>query len=335
MAASPLPAEMLAHRYDPGHDAVQFLPVPRALRRSAPFLTDDDLKVVDAPLAIRRGEAVAAAAGTARLNFIFHSAYCCSTLLANAYDRPGAAFSLKEPVLLNDLVGWRHRGATPAQVGAVLGDGLALMARPWAAGEVGVVKPSNVVNALIPAIVGGRGDAGVLLLHAPLNVYLGSIASKGLWGRRWVRDLLMKQLTDGIVDLGFEPNDYFLQTDLQVAAVGWLAQHRLFAEVAARWPGRVRTLDSEILLAAPAAALARLDALFGVTGSDADRAAVVGDVFGRNAKSGVAFTAADRTAGQQNAATLHGEEIEKVIVWAEAVAANVGLAMALPRPLLE
>ena len=325
---------MLAHRYDPGHDAVHFLSVSRDLRRSAPFLTDDDLKVAATPLVIRRGEAVAAGAGAARLNFIFHSAYCCSTLLANAYDRPGTAFSLKEPVLLNDLVGWRHRGATPAELGAVLGDGLKLMARPWAPGEVGVIKPSNVVNALIPAMVAARGDAGVLLLHAPLRVYLGSIASKGLWGRRWVRDLLLKQLKDRSVELGFEEADYFLQTDLQVAAVGWLAQHHLFHRVAARWPDRVRTLDSEVLLADPGAALAALDRLFGVAGSDADRAAVVASVFRRHAKFGSDFSAEDRTAGQQSAAALHGEEIDAVLGWAEAVAANAGFGFDLPAPLL-
>ena len=329
-----LPTAMLAHRYDPGQDAVHFLPVPRDLRRSAPFLTDDDLKVADAPLVARRGEAVATGAGAARLNFIFHSAYCCSTLLANAYDRPGSAFSLKEPVLLNDLVGWRHRGAAPAQLGAVLGDGLKLMARPWQAGEVGVVKPSNVVNALIPAMVGGRGDAGVLLLHAPLRVYLGSIASKGLWGRRWVRDLLLKQLTDRIVDLGFAQTDYFLQSDLQVAAVGWLAQHRLFGQVAAQWPGRVRTLDSEVLLADPAAALRALDALFGIAASEETRDAIVAGVFRRHAKFGSDFSAEDRIAGQQSAAAVHGDEIEAVIGWAEAVAANAGFGMALPQPLL-
>ena len=329
-----LPPSLLAHRYDPGHDAVHFLPVPRDLRRRAPFLTDDDLKVADAPLILRREDALASGTGPARLNFIFHSAYCCSTLLANAYDRPGRAFSLKEPVLLNDLVGWRHRGAPPARLGEVLGDGLRLLARPFEPGEVGVVKPSNVVNALAPAVVGGRADAHALLLHAPLPVYLGSIASKGLWGRRWVRDLLLKQLTDDMVNLGFERTDYFLQTDLQVAAVGWLAQHALFAQVAARWPERVRTLNSETLLADPAAALAALDGLFAVVGSDADREAIVATVFRQHAKFGSDFSAHDRTAGQHSAAALHGEEIETVVGWAKAVADNVGLGLDLPSPLL-
>lgn len=334
MSELSLPPTFLAHRYDPGHDAVHFIEADRSVRRMAPFLTDENLPGAQAPLVVRRQDALRTAAGDAPLNFIFHSAYCCSTLLANAYDRPGRAYSLKEPVLLNDLVGWRHRGAAPAALGEVLGDSLRLLARPFVAGEAGIVKPSNVVNALIPAMVAAREEAGVLLLHAPLEIYLGSIAGKGLWGRRWVRDLLLKLLTDDIVDLGFERTDYFLQTDLQVAAVGWLAQHALFTRVAERHPDRVRTLDSEALLADPAAALATLDRLFGIAGSEAQRAEMIATIFRRHAKFGSEFTVEDRAASQKSAAELHGEEIATVAAWAATVAEGAGFALQLPSPLL-
>ena len=323
----------LAHRYDPGHDAVHFVAADRTLRREVPFLTDDNLPGAGAPVVLRRSDAVGVSP-PAPVNFIFHSAYCCSTLLANAYDRPGKAFSLKEPVLLNDLVGWRHRGGTPDQIGDVLNTGLSLLARPFAVGERCIVKPSNIVNGLAAAAVAMRPDAGVLLIHAPLEAYLGSIASKGLWGRRWVRDLLLKQLTERFVDLGFEQQDYFLQTDLQVAAVGWLAQHKVFANIAARWPDRVRTIDSETLVARPAEALAALDALFGVADDDAGRARILATVFSRNAKFGDAFDPGQRRSSQRAAADTYGDEIAKVAQWAAAVAENAGIAMVPPRPLL-
>ena len=330
-----LSPDLLAHRYDPNFDAVHFVAAPRELRRRVPFLIDENMPDRGAPLVLKRADAVAAAGrgATARMGMIFHSAYCCSTLLANAYDRPGAAFSLKEPMLLNDLVGWRHRGADPARVGPVLADDLTLLARPFEAGEVCVVKPSNVVNGLAATMIGARPEAGVILLYAPLEVYLGSIASKGLWGRRWVRDLLLKQLLDGTVDLGFERTDYFLHSDLQVAAVGWLAQHAMFARLAKANPARVRTLDSEVLLARPAEALAAIDTLFGVDASERDRDAIVGSVFRRNAKTGEAFGGGDRTAGQRDAARLHAEEIGTVVKWAYAVAEQAKVAMTLPHPL--
>jgi hypothetical protein len=329
-----LAPEWLAHRYDPEGDAVHFVQAERALRREAPFLTDEHLPGAAQPVPVAWGEALAAAPAAAPIHFIFHSAYCCSTLLTNAYDREGVASSLKEPVILNDLVGWRHRGAPPARVGEVLDGALHLLARPLAPGETVVVKPSNVVNALAPAMLAMRPRARALLLHAPLRVYLGSIASKGLWGRLWVRELLMKQLKDGVVGLGFEPEDHFLQTDLQVAAVGWLAQQQLFAALAGKHPDRVRTIDSETLTARPEAALAALDALFGLASDAATREKVVASVFGRHAKFGGAFGREERLAGQKAAVEVHGEEIDKVVAWAEAVAGAAGVKMALPAALL-
>ena len=323
----------LAHRYDPPHDSFQFVNVDRNTRARIPFLTDENLGVLQ-PTIVRRSDATVPAEVGAPVRYIFHSAYCCSTLLANAYNRPGLSFSLKEPVVLNDLVGWRHRGAAPAQTGAVLADAVALLARPFVAGEVCVIKPSNVVNGLGTALVGGRADTAALLLYAPLPVYLGSIANKGLWGRLWVRDLLAKQLVDGLVDFGFSPQDLFLQTDLQVAAVGWLAQHALFTRLATTIPNRVRTLDSEVLLARPADALAALDKLFGVSDTPAGRDLIIAREFSHNAKSGDAFNTSDRTTAQSDARAMHGDEIEKVISWAEVIASKAGLSFVLPAPLL-
>lgn len=333
--ATTLVPEWLAHRYDPAHDAVHFVEAERSLRRSAPFLTDENLPGHARPVVLRRDEALAGNPPAAHLNFIFHSAYCCSTLLANAYDREGAAFSLKEPVILNDLVGWRHRGGPPDSVKDVLRDALSLLARPLRPGEMGVIKPSNVVNGLAPAMMAARPEARALLLQAPLKLFLGSIANKGLWGRLWVRDLLSKQLLDGLVQFGFSAKDYLLQTDLQVAAVGWLAQHALFARIAQAWPDRVRTLGSETLIANPANALEALDQLFRVRSSATERAAVVATIFSHNAKSGRAFTAGDRRANQASAANAHADELEKTAVWARAVADSAGLPMASPSPLLD
>lgn len=326
--------EWLAHRYDEGQDAVHFVHAPRALRRSVPFLTDEHLEATDAPTIWKRGDALAAIRGASPTHFIFHSAYCCSTLLAQAFDIPGVAHSLSEPQILNDMVGWRHRGGNPAEIGMVTDSALQLLARPFVEGEATVIKPSNVVNGLATAFLSIRPDARAVLLHAPLRLFLGSIARKGMWGRLWVRELLSRQLAEGMVDLGFEPRDYLLHTDLQAAAVGWLAQHRLFAEMARKWPGRVRTLDSETLVARPGEAMAALAGLFGIALTEAQIAPVVADVFARDSKSGKAFASGRRAADQITAEALHTDEIEKVTTWAEAVAASAGVDMALPAPLL-
>ena len=96
------------------------------------------------------------------------------------------------------------------------------------------------------------------------------VARKGMWCRLWARELLESLLLDGMVDLGFEPRDYLRQTDLQVAGVGWLAQHNLFHRIAKHYGAeRIATLDSETLTRDPAASVARVAAHFGLRSRDA------------------------------------------------------------------
>ena len=342
MAAAPDPAAIaadsswLANRYDESQDLVHFVRLTREGHRAVTFITDEYIPAEAPRLVLRRGDVAAAAGPPAPLHFIFHSAYCCSTVLARAVDIEGVSMGLKEPLILNDLVGWRRRGADPLRLGAMLDLTLTLLARPFAPGETVVVKPSNVLNGLAPAILGMRAQSRALLLHAPLPDFLRSIARKGLWGRRWARELFIGQLRDGIVDLGLGEQHYLDLTDIQVAAASWLAQQAVFAQLVARFgPARVRTLDSATLMERPAEAMAALSDLFGF-GLDgpAIEAVLAGPAFTSHSKSNAGFGAADRLAEQRDAAATHADEIGKVAFWAEAVAAAAGVPMRLEAPLL-
>jgi hypothetical protein len=330
-------AAWLAHRYDPEADAIHFLPVSRAEHGGATFLIDDHLPQGPEPLVVHRSDAMASAPRPAPIHFILHSAFCCSTMLARVFDRPGWAMGLKEPVILNDIVGWRRRGGRGPDMAAVLNDALSLLARPFGPGEAVVVKPSNVVNGLSAAMLTLRPNAGAVLLHAPLRTYLGSIAKKGLDGRLWVRTLLLGLLEDKLVDLGFTTRDHLGQTDLQVAAVGWLAQQALFQQLVERFgKGRVRTLDSETLTADPAGVTARLATLFGMPlDARALEEIVTGPAFTYHSKLGAAFDAGERGREHRDAAEMHADEIEKVAVWAERVAEAAGIALELPAKLVD
>jgi hypothetical protein len=325
----------IAHRYDPEGDLVHLLPVPRAVQRDAIFITDDYLPAGLHPLAVRRRDAIAHAPPPAPLHFLFHSAFCCSTLLARAFDRPGWAMGLKEPMILNDLIGWRRRGGQGPDMASVLDDVLTLLARPPGPGEAVVLKPSNVANALIPAMLALRPDARALLLYAPLRTYLGSIAKKGMDGRLWVRTLLLGLLDDKLVDLGFSTRDHLGHSDLQVAGIGWLVQQALFGSVVARFGAdRVRTLDSETLTADPATILRALTTLFAMPlPTEAIDEIAGGPAFTRHSKLGTAFAAPDRQREQRDASAAHADEIEKVAIWTEAVARAAGIPLTAPAPL--
>ena len=328
-------AEWLAHRHVEGADRIAFSHVPRADHRSAPFLTDEYLGDARAQHELPVADCLA---GTPPqpMGFLFHSAFCGSTLLLSALDRPGVAMGLSEPVLLNDVVGFRRRGAPPAAVARLADSATRLLARPFADGERVIVKPSNILNPLAELLLALRGDAPAILLYAPLETFLVSVVRKGLWCRLWVRELLEGFLTDNVVNLGMGPRDYFRQSDLQVAATGWLAQHALFHQLAGKLgPGRVRTLDSETLTREPLAVLTAAAHHYGLTASPADLAAMAGGAaFTRHSKSGAAFDTAQRAEEYAEARRAHEDEIGKVLVWAQAVAEANGLAMDLPLPLI-
>lgn len=325
--------EWLAHRFDAEADAYQLRHLPREVQDSATFLTDDYLGTEPNPVVIPRHDAMQLVSKDNSLHFIVHSAFCASTLLAKGFNLPGLSMGLKEPVLLNDLVGYRRRGAPPSAVAERLDHALHMLARPIGSDRTIIVKPSNVFNALMPVTLAMRPASNAILLYAPLPVFLVSVARKGLWCRLWCRELLEGLLKDGLVDMGFEPADYFRQSDLQVAAVGWLAQHRLFRQLADKYgPTRIATLDSERLTADPYSALSAAARHFGMQVDEADIANH--RAFGTHSKFGGSFNTEDRQAEHAAARAAYGDEIDTILKWAEQVAGTAGIGLNLPYPLV-
>jgi hypothetical protein len=323
----------LAHRYDEANDAVQFRFVPRETQREITFLTDREIR--DAPLAVYpRGDCLveARARELPEPRIILHSAYCCSTLLARAFDVAGVSFGLKEPQILNDVVGLQRRGGDARQVAAAMDIALLLLARPLEQGEVNVIKPSNLLNPFIPLMTALRPGLRGLLLHAPLPAFLGSIARKEIEGRAWVRELMWSLIELGQAGrFGFSEEELYRQTDLQVAALGWVAQQALFAEAAERHSG-FRTLDSETLVSRPVECLSALQRLFELD-IDAE-AAASGPAFRTHSKDRRSYSVEEREQERERGQSLHAREIEMVLEWATRVAEHAKGPMSLPAPLV-
>lgn len=336
----PAIATWLAHRLVESTDSVRFAHLPRDAHAAMPFLTDDHFTAkfgsmppqVDAPAAQLLSQF-----GKRPLGLLFHSAFCGSTLLTRALAEPGAAMGLSEPVILNDVVGMRQRGASPAATARAADLALRLLARPFAPGEAVVIKPSNVINPLAELLLALAPEARAVFLYAPLETFLISVVRKGLPCRLWVRELMAGYLPQGMMaPLGIEPEDIFRQSDLQVAAAGWLAQHRLFAALAQRLgAARLRTLDSEKLTEEPERALAAAADHYGIALDPAVITGIAtGPAFTRHSKSGAAFTPDQRRAEYKAARGAHAEEIDMVCAWAGKVAEQAGVAMAAPNPLI-
>jgi hypothetical protein len=329
--------DWLPHRIDVRSGATRFVHLPRTTQRTITFLAEEYLPPGTPRADVPETDLAPYRAATAGVHFVFHSAFCCSTLLARALDVPGHVFALKEPMVLNDLAAAQLAGTPPARVRELLDRTLALLARTAAGGEILVVKPSNVSNGLLEACLDLRPQARAVLMYSPLRDFLRSVARRGLWGRGWARQLFQTLRPLSQLDPGYSDAELFRQTDLQVAALCWLMHRAQFVRLLGRADSRrVRTLESTTLLARPAEALQAVGRLFETDGVVQEAAAIAqGPVFVQNAKSpSAAFDRSRRDQDYAQADAAYGSEIDMVVGWAEQVARHCRVPATLGSPLL-
>ena len=254
-----------------------------------------------------------------QLNFIWHTSFCCSTLIAAALQVSNRNLSLKEPSLLVTVADMKRAAAFEgAQVPPRLSEiALRLLARREQPNMAMTVKPSNFANILIrdaARLTSGKS----LFLYSDLPSFLVSVAKSGLQLSKYARRLFFGILRDEGKPLRWPASDLFQMSDLEVAAVAW---HLQIAEFRRSWAemgeGRVASLDCDAFLADPLAGLETLNAFFGY-GFEREQidAMVSGPVFSRHAKLPQApFNAAQRKLEQERARKLLGRDLERIVEW--------------------
>lgn len=318
----------LPHRIDVSARQVEFIRVPRDTLGERGFLADRDPPAGERAL-VGWDDLRSMRPAAGQLHFIFHTAFCRSTLLVRALDAPGVAAGLNEPGIIASLV-----NAGDA-AGPLLGPVLELLSRPHAAGEVVVVKPTNHANRLMPALLRAAPQARAVLMSNDLPVFLRSVARKGLMGRNWGRKLFLELQSYAGMDFGMDPRETFAMTDMQAAGLAWLLNQRFFAmhlggQVQGVAPDRLRTLDGDRFDASRGETLAATFSHFGMTVPDGLPAQLAkGPVFSQHAKLGGDF-AGDDTAGVDPRLK---EEIAQVGQWVGLIAQQAGLRLPLPQTL--
>ena len=174
LAADP---HWLPHRIDPVAGTMEFLRVERAALADTGFLADRTGETRALPLA----EVQRLSPATGPLHFIFHTAFCRSTLLVRALDIPGVSAGLSEPGIIASLVNAGQAGEP------LIAPVTQLLARPWGEGEAVFVKPTNHANRLVPALMNAAPQARAILMTNPLPSFLAAVIRKGMMGRRWGR----------------------------------------------------------------------------------------------------------------------------------------------------
>ena len=293
------------------------------------FATDDYLGKEEKPVVIRREEAAALLDGQAPIHFVFHSAFCASTMLVRAIDLPGSAMGISEPVILNDMAGWRRRGADVRRHATVMNDVLGQLSRPWGQGEAVVVKPSNVFNGLAMGALALRPEARALIFtprsanffcRSPGRECGAGFGRANCWKacswRAWSTWDSSRETIFGRPTFRRPRSAGWPSTCSSIGSPGRSARpHR---------DARQRNANRD-----PAASIAKVAARFGLRDHDAGTYAAH-PAIARNSKSGAAFERGERQMDQARARETFGDEIEKVAEWIRVVGERQGISLELP-----
>jgi len=315
----------LPHRIDAPTRRVEFLRIPRAQLSAAQFLAERTPASPADHAALSFEDVLAMRPRTGPLHFIFHTAFCRSTLLTRALAIPGVSVGLSEPGIIGSLV---HAGEAGARLMRPLLD---LLSRPHTPGEMVFVKPTNHANRLIPALLAARPDAKAVLMTNTLAPFLAAIVRRGMLGRRWGRQLFLELQSYAGMDFGMDARESFALTDLQAAALAWFLSQRWFAMQLAREPSapaapRLRTLDGDHFAAHPAQTLR---AMLALAGTDLPQvradAAATSPLFATHAKLGGDFADQQTQATARTASPVVEEEIGQITQWIGLIAQQAGL----------
>ena len=328
---------------DTGRDVIRFARVTADGLRATPFLDQRMAPIVSDRRDLRLSEAMTAwrtnkARKTHIPAFIFHSAFCCSTLLARAMDMPGTCLSLKEPDILMGLANairvdenlMRNVDAQNRLVDFVFG----LLGRRFKTGERILLKPTNSANNLLSHAL--RVKAPTLTLYGDLRSFLVSVIKKGEPGRGFVRlQYNIFSLDPGALGT-IQQRQAMGFTDLQVAALIWRHQLEGFtSQLANPRSGHPASLDFRELLAEPAASLAEISKHLKFRhGREALSDIAHGSVFKQNSKDAQEeYDSARRDEEEAALEARHGETLDLIVPWANNITLDRALSLPLPNPL--
>lgn len=238
--------------------SVRLRDVTRESLAAAAFLDDRWDRAGCAAQSVPLAELVPDGPG-ARPVFIWHTAFCCSTLLARCLDKPGRNLSLREPAALMEVANIKRRD------GVAVSDLWLRGLLPSLAASAGTdacvtIKPTNTVNNLIADTARLFPQARHLFLTSSLRAFLTSLAKKGEAGRSFARRLFTIFAMDGHPVARSDPRQLMQMSDLQIAAIVWHMQIATLQAALAQGPAAAfASLDGDAFVAAPAAALTAVD----------------------------------------------------------------------------
>lgn len=307
---------------------VTFIRLSRSERLLATFLHENNINP-GAPRVTLSLAAIdeACSLPQANLHFLFHTAFCCSTLMVHALDSLDNVIGFSEPQILNDL-GTRAIGGQLDQ--GLLIRVLSLFCLKGHGTDHCVIKPTNELNFLIPALMKASPQSRALLLSSDLDDFLYSIARKGLPGRAWVRGQYCAVRRRTGLTLGFSESEISEHTDMQVAALFWLQNRALFQAATRGGCDRFASLGRDDISLDLENSVSRTAQFFNISISPEELCRVRTQGQRDIKRVGSRYDPTERQRQRSALQEFLGAEIDLVQRWASGVADHAGIITMLP-----
>jgi hypothetical protein len=206
-----------------------------------------------------------------RVHYIFHAAFCCSTLLARYLELIPPCLVLKEPLFLTQMAVVRPRaieahnnGALdPAEWARLLDLCARLLGRGYSPDEVVAIKVNDICNSLGELLLARDPASKAVFVTIGLKDFL-LVLLKSPDRRQWLRGRLLKAQKDAAIVpelAGFDPTH---MTDAEGGAYLWALNEALRARLCSLGQARVLTLPGEEISDAPAGAVLAAAKHFGL-----------------------------------------------------------------------
>ena len=255
--------DFMLYRIDIDRAELHFLEVTQDTYRKSTYLDNRIQHTKERLVALPIDEVIKAfehiPASHAPVQFLFHTSFCCSTLLARALQSPGDTLVVREPWIFFQMSSVKTRmqatGEWDKQGPPLIDLMLTLLNKTYEPDEHIVIKPSNLTNNIIDDVLTILPASFGILLYSDLREFLISNLKKPDETKQkipWLASeaaalVQYKDSFPGIIPAQLP--------HLRAAAVFWHAQLLHFTHLLTRWPERLRALRSQALLENPAVVL--------------------------------------------------------------------------------
>ena len=244
--------------------------------------------------------------------YIFHTAFCGSTLLARALDAPGCRLLLKEPEILTDLARHAWQDTDRKYRASVVKTVHRLLSTVAPSNADLVIKAHNgCLNLISEILLATEAQPNsAILLFSPLEDFLASVLPDEP-RRQWVRRQLTQFHRSG------PPNNVAISglTDGQSAALLW-ASHLDDHRRAINSGFHVPVLRSTHFYGDPSSGLLQVSRSLGLGMSPSECDAIAqSTIFAHHSKTGGPYTNSERETDFQRSRQSCQADIDAAVVW--------------------